>query len=286
MKPPDNSHQDPADMTPAETAENQQRWNAFGIARQLDMAQHPERFRISTCPLKNREFYQEFLDLVSPLTGKRLLELGSGRGDLSVWLAQHGATVTAVDLGHDLVSAAAQLATLNGVSCDFRQGNISDLTGIDSDAFDVVVGIAVLHHLPEAEVLRTVQECHRVLKPGGVAVFVETMENSRWFDLLQKLFPAGRRNSSYYRPSILNRRRWKEYVAALDERAMTNEELLSVSQGLFRMTRITGYGFLIRLARLFGPSSAEPLMAIDRFLFRFLPPLRRYCRMALVVYTK
>ena len=223
---------------------------------------------------------------LSPLTGKRLLELGSGRGDLSVWLAQHGATVTAVDLGHDLVSAAAQLATLNGVSCDFRQGNISDLTGIDSDAFDVVVGIAVLHHLPEAEVLRTVQECHRVLKPGGVAVFVETMENSRWFDLLQKLFPAGRRNSSYYRPSILNRRRWKEYVAALDERAMTNEELLSVSQGLFRMTRITGYGFLIRLARLFGPSSAEPLMAIDRFLFRFLPPLRRYCRMALVVYTK
>lgn len=273
-------------MTPAERAENQQRWNAFGKARQLDMAQHPERYRISTCPVKNREFYQEFLDLVSPLTGKRLLELGSGRGDLSVWLAQHGATVTAVDLGHDLVSAAAQLATLNGVSCDFRQGNISDLTGIDSDAFDVVVGIAVLHHLPEAEVLRTVQECHRVLKPGGVAVFVETMENSRWFDLLQKLFPAGRRNSSYYRPSILNRRRWKEYVAALDERAMTNEELLSVSQGLFRMTRITGYGFLIRLARLFGPSSAEPLMAIDRFLFRFLPPLRRYCRMALVVYTK
>jgi len=61
---------------------------------------------------------------------------------------------------------------------------------------------------------------------------------------------------------------------------------LSVSQGLFRMTRITGYGFLIRLARLFGPSSAESLMAIDRFLFRFLPPLRRYCRMALVVYTK
>jgi hypothetical protein len=115
---------------------------------------------------------------------------------------------------------------------------------------------------------------------------VETVENSRWFDLLQKLFPAGSRNSSSYRPSILNRRRWKEYAAALDERAMTHEELLSASQGLFRMTRVTAYGFLIRLVRLFGPSSAQPLMAIDRYLFRFLPPLRRYCRMALVVYTK
>ncbi|HEY7027453.1 MAG TPA: class I SAM-dependent methyltransferase [Gemmatimonadales bacterium] len=273
-------------MTPAGRAEKQQRWNAVGVARRLDIAEHPERYRISTCPVKDREFYLEFLDLVSPLAGKQLLELGFGRGDLSVWLAQQGATVTAVDLGQDLVSAAAELATLNGVSCDFRQGDISDLTGIDSEAFDVVLGIAVLHHLPEAKVRRTLQECHRVLKPGGIAVFVESVENSRWFDLLQNLFPAGRSNSSYYRPSILSRRRWKEYAAALDERAMTNQELLSASQELFRMTRITGYGFLIRLVRLFGPSSAEPLMAIDRLLLRFLLPLRRYCRMALVVYTK
>jgi len=273
-------------VTPTERGENQQRWNAIGLARRIEIAEHPERYRISTCPVKNREFYPEFLDLVSPLAGKQLLELGFGRGELAVWLAQQGARVTAVDLGKDLVSAAAELARLNEVSCDFRQGDISDLTGIDAEAFDVVLGIAILHHLPVAAVRKTLLECHRVLKAGGIAVFVETIENSRWFDLLQKLFPAGKKNSSYYRPSILNRRRWKEYVAALDERAMTSHELLSLGEGRFRMVRITGYGFLIRLVRLFGPSSSQALMAIDRFLFRFFPPLRRYCRIALVVYSK
>jgi len=273
-------------VTPTERGENQERWNAFGSARRLEIAEHPERYRISTCPVKNREFYPEFLDLVSPLAGKRMLELGFGRGELAVWLAQQGARVTAVDLGKDLVSAAADLARVNEVPCDFRQGDISDLTGIESEAFEVVLGIAILHHLPETAVRKTLRECHRVLKTGGIAVFVESVENSRWFDLLQNLFPAGRKNSSYYRPSMLNRRRWKEYVAALDERAMTNQELLSAGQPLFRMIRINGYGFLIRLVRLFGPSSSQALMALDRLLFRFLPPLRRYCRMALVVYTK
>jgi 2-polyprenyl-3-methyl-5-hydroxy-6-metoxy-1,4-benzoquinol methylase len=278
--------QDQADMKPGEMADNQQRWNSFGITRRLEIERDPERYRISACPVKNREFYEEFLDLVTPLTGKQLLELGFGRGDLSVWLAQQGALVTGVELGQDLVSAASTLASLNGVSCDFRQGNISDLTGIASDAFDIVVGIAILHHLSQVDVLKTLTECQRVLKPGGIAVFVETVENSRWFDLLQNLIPAGKNNSAYYRPSILNRRRWKEYIAALDERAMTNQELLSAGNRLFRTTSITSYGFLIRLARLFGPSSAKPLMAIDRFLFRFLPPLRRYCRMVLVAYTR
>jgi 2-polyprenyl-6-hydroxyphenyl methylase/3-demethylubiquinone-9 3-methyltransferase len=224
--------------------------------------------------------------LLTPLPGKVLLELGFGRGELSVWLALQGARVTAVDLGQDLVSAAAALATLNGVTCDFRQGNIAELNGIDSDAFDIVSGIAILHHLPEAEVVRTLRECHRVLKPGGLAIFAETVENSRWFDLVQNLIPAGRKGSAYYRPSILNRHRWKAYLSALDDRAMTNHELCAGGLGLFSSTRISSYGFLIRLARLFGSWSAKPLMTIDRFLFRFFPPLRRYSQVALVVYTK
>jgi 2-polyprenyl-3-methyl-5-hydroxy-6-metoxy-1,4-benzoquinol methylase len=282
--PPD--YQDLSAMAPSERAEGQERWNEIGSARRLDIERNPARYLISACPVRDREFYGDLLELVSPLPGKDLLELGFGRGELSVWLAQQGARVTAVDLGQELVSAAAALAKLNGVSCDFRQGNVSELRGIPPDQFDVVAGIAILHHLPQSEVRRSLSECHRVLKPGGLAVFAEPVENSRWFDLAQNLFPAGRKNSAYYRPSILNRRRWRAYVEALDDRTMTDQELLSASQELFRTARVSNYGLLIRLSRVLGPSSVPPLKAIDRFLFRFLPPLRRYCRTTLAVYCK
>jgi hypothetical protein len=75
-------------------------------------------------------------------------------------------------------------------------------------------------------------------------------------------------------------------VEALDDRTMTDQELLSASQELFRTARVSNYGLLIRLSRVLGPSSVPPLKAIDRFLFRFLPPLRRYCRTTLAVYCK
>ncbi len=273
-------------MSESEKSERQDRWNEFGIARRLDIEQHPERYRISECPLQGREFYDQLVDLLNPLQGKQLLELGCGRGDLSVWLALQGAEVTAVDLGRDLVSAAVALSNLNGVSCDFHQGNMTDLGGIAAGRFDLVCGMAVLHHLSEPDVSRTLRECHRVLRSGGAAIFVEPVENSRWFDLIQSLIPAGEPNGTNYRPSILSRRRWKDYVAASDDRAMTDRELSAAGQGLFRATQITSYGLLIRLVRLLGHGFSAPLMAIDRFLFRRLPALKRYSRTSLVVYTK
>lgn len=264
---------------------DQARWNHYGLRRTGEIESSPHKYIIADSPVRHSAAYGQLMGLLEPLEGKRILELGCGLGELSVWLAKRGARVTAVDLGPDLVVAARVLAKVNGVDCEFRVGNIARLP-FDTATYDVIVGWAILHHLTEADVVETIRECHRVLKAGGLVVFEEPVENSAVFDFIQNLFPAGQQGSPYYRPSILRRKAWASYVKAIDDRTMTSRELVAAGAGLFQNIRLSPYGLLIRLTRLFGNRHRESLLKLDRWLFKAFPPLRRYSQTVLVEYWK
>jgi 2-polyprenyl-3-methyl-5-hydroxy-6-metoxy-1,4-benzoquinol methylase len=264
---------------------HQGRWNQYGLERIREIDEHPERFVISECPIRFKAFYHELMRVIDPVPNKHILELGSGRGEFAVWLAQQGAMVTAVDIGKNLVTAAQRLAKVNRVNCIFQQGNIIALS-FDNETFDLVIGLAVLHHLSEANVKKTLRECHRVLKPGGIAVFHETVENSRVFNVIQNLFPAGKRGTRYYRPSLLCRKAWKHYVQTMDDRVMTSREFIHSARGLFHTTTITPYGLMVRLTRMIGNQQRSRLQALDRVLFKICPPLKHFSQTVLVTYQK
>lgn len=265
---------------------DQLRWNDYGLERIRNMERDPARYRVTDVPLRYLgEACGALTQLLEPIEGKRILEVGCGRGEFAVWLAKQGAQVTAVDIGPDLIAAAKLLAKLNHADCDFRQGSATQLP-VDSAAYDAVVGVAILHHLSEADVVTAVRESHRVLKShGACAVFHEAVENSRVFDFIQNLFPTGEKGPGY-RPSVLQRRAWREYVETLDDRDMTTRELVTAGEGRFRVVRVSEYGLLVRLARLTGRRWYAALQAVDRLLFNIIPPLKFYCQSAIVEYWK
>lgn len=81
-----------------------------------------------------------------------------------------------------------------------------------------------LHHLSNVDLTAAVREAHRVMAPGGVAIFLEPIEDSPAFEFIQtRCLPAEDRE--YYRPWILSRRKWVEYVAKLDNRTLTHAEM-------------------------------------------------------------
>lgn len=270
---------------PSGPGEDQSRWNEFGKARLREMSADQDRFQMATCPIAHLEAHGELLRRLAPLPGKDILELGCGRGDFSVWLARQGARVTALDIGTDLIAAARSLAELNQVRCTFMQGDIASLPWA-AGTFDAVIGIAILHHLQPDRVPDVLRECFRVLKPGGIAAFHEPVENSRIFDCLQNLLPAGRKGSGQFRPSILQRRAWRRHIEKSDDRVMTSRELAAAGCGLFQETALLPYGFSIRLERLLGKGARRSLQRLDRRLLRLLPPLRRYSQTVLALYQK
>ena len=72
------------------------------------------------------------------------------------------------DLSPGMVEAAVRNGTALGLDVD---GRVADAESIpyDDATFDLVVGHAVLHHIPDVEL--ALREVLRVLKPGGRFVF-------------------------------------------------------------------------------------------------------------------
>ena len=98
------------------------------------------------------------------------LELGSGTGFFLLNLMQAGVAAKGhvTDLSPGMVEAAVRNGT--GLGLDV-EGRVADAESIpyDDASLDLVVGHAVLHHIPDVEL--ALREVLRVLRPGGRFVF-------------------------------------------------------------------------------------------------------------------
>lgn len=96
------------------------------------------------------------------LTGKKLLDAGSGGGHFSAEACKHGACVTSLDIGKNLLVQVAR-------RCDSERvvGSVLELP-FAHDTFDVVMSTEVVEHTIAP--LRALSEFARVLRPGGTLV--------------------------------------------------------------------------------------------------------------------
>jgi len=102
-------------------------------------------------------------EMVGPVSGLSLLEVGSGGGH--VLRMFRDAQLTAVDVSSKFLDTARQ--NLRGYDCRFIHGEIDKLQ-LPEASFDRIVCTEVLEHIPDPEpVLR---EIVRLLKPTGRAV--------------------------------------------------------------------------------------------------------------------
>ncbi|MCB9909364.1 MAG: bifunctional demethylmenaquinone methyltransferase/2-methoxy-6-polyprenyl-1,4-benzoquinol methylase UbiE [Planctomycetes bacterium] len=106
------------------------------------------------------------------LSGKRVLDLCCGTGDLSLLFAEQGAQVVGADFTHEMVSRApgkAQRRRAAG-SVVFVQGDAQALP-VSSDHFDVASVAFGIRNVEDPA--RCLGEMWRALKPGGLALVLE-----------------------------------------------------------------------------------------------------------------
>ena len=111
-----------------------------------------------------RQLYMQELIGFDHYAGQRLLEVGCGLGTDLRQFALGGAQVVGIDLSARSVRLALRHFEVYQTAGDFCNSDAENLP-FASATFDVVYSFGVLHHTPNTQ--RALDECFRVLKPGG-----------------------------------------------------------------------------------------------------------------------
>lgn len=202
--------------------------------------------------------YQTRIDAVRryfpDLTGKLVLDLGSGTGYFSNMCAERGAKVLALDWAYLLCKCATESYGIPAI-----QGNVLALPFLDR-TFDMILNLDVIEHLYEPNVL--ISEVWRTLVPAGL--FLLMTDNRMHITRLPPFRDIARlylRKNSLYRQLREIRKREKvsgRAQASTHVRIYTVDEILSL---------LTGHRFKVLDFDTFHYIETE----FHLFLYRSLP---------------
>ncbi len=220
------------------------------------------------------DFYLPIFEYVLPkmgaLEGKKVLELGTGTGGTATMLAKQGASVVGIDLLPFRLGEAKERVNQHNVAnaVDFSLMDATQLAFSDN-TFDFIISKSVLVFTEHAQ---TAKECHRVLKPGGKAIFIENMRNHPMVWLYRKLFLKYSRELHYFSISDI-----KAIGKEFEE--MEHREFHLFSLGALFWQKVIPIP-------LFYRGTLQLLRLIDRTFLRMLPILKRFCWITAMVCHK
>lgn len=134
------------------------------------------------------------------LEGLRVLDLGSGTGKNSLFLAERGCVVEGIELSTTAVKIANQRAKEKQLDVVFIEGDISTKFPFPSKSFDVLIDVVSSNSLTQPERHAYIKECKRVLRSGGY-MFVKALckDGDKNAENLIKKFP-GKEKDTYVMP--------------------------------------------------------------------------------------
>lgn len=103
------------------------------------------------------------------IAGRDVLEIGSGTGKNTEWLAEHAASVIGLDLSPEMLAKARSRVPSGHVT--FIDHDIQHTWPVADESVNAVVGNLVLEHVSNIRII--FHEAQRVLRPNGTLFLCE-----------------------------------------------------------------------------------------------------------------
>lgn len=160
------------------------------------------------------KYGEDLVDLLKPVAGERILDLGCGTGYLTNLIAQTGASVIGIDSSEEMIAKAKK----EYPNIEFK--NVSATEFKFDDPFDAIFSNAVLHWVAEKE--KVIECMYNNLKQGGrIVIEFGGKDNVKNITdaLKQSLINFGYTNNAaidlWYYPSV------GEYTSLLEAKGFT-----------------------------------------------------------------
>lgn len=219
---------------------------------------------------------------IGAMRGKRLLDVGCGLGEASVYFALQGADVTSADLSQGMLDATGRLAQAHGVSVTRHLATAEDMQLPPDARFDVIYAGNLLHHV---DIGKTIAGIKPHLAPGGIFV--------AWDPLAYN--PA----INVYRAMATKVRTPDEHPLRWGDIKFLRGQFGSVETRYFWLTTLIIF-VIMALAQRRDPNKERywkvvvregrkwrwlylPLEMLDRLLLTLVPPLRLLCWNVVIV---
>src|SRR3989344_6455407 len=122
--------------------------------------------------------------------GMRILDLGSGSGDLSIYLGKHNTYVIGIDYSKKAIQIAKN--KLNTINPKYKKNiifKLMDANNLDFEEnyFDYVISIDFFEHIDKRLLKNLMDKISYVLKPGG-KLLVHTEPNKIYLDFTHRFY--------------------------------------------------------------------------------------------------
>ena len=219
------------------------------IAKFSDLAHHWWDTQSEFAPLHAiNPLRLDWINGLSPLTGKRVLDIGCGGGILADAMARKGAQV----LGIDLATKSLKVAQLHALEAqtpqiNYREISAEALAAEQPASFDVVTCMEMLEHVPNPQSI--VAACAALVKPGGWVYFSTINRNAKAYmfaivgaEYVLKMLPRGTHDfAKFITPSELLGFARKQ---SLDVQAMRGLEYNPLSKR-YKLSADTSVNYLV-----------------------------------------
>ncbi|HEX8322680.1 MAG TPA: class I SAM-dependent methyltransferase [Tepidisphaeraceae bacterium] len=228
-----------------------------------------ESWSAATCPE-----HRWFRSHLGELKGKRVLDLGCGAGEAAVWFAKNGADVVASDLSPQFLDLVQRLAAAHHTTLTTHLGDADTVT-LPLASFDIVYAGNLLHHV---DLNKTLDQILLLLKPGGVVLTWDPLKHNPAISVYRRM-AGGVRTADEHPLSVRDVEAFRRRFPQVEYECFWFTTLwifmrfyliegVHPSKERYWKKIVTEHE---RLTPLYNR-----LDRLDRWLFRYLPFLKRY----------